>query len=133
MPSRPADPDELTIRQLTALRKAIQMAEADMAELCESPAPDLSQPQPPDGTESWYYLSFCDGKRPTGTRFLGAAYVQASSEWEAIVASHRLGINPVTRDEPCEVAFVRVTDEEMAEYVPEKDRERLLTREEAEG
>lgn len=43
---------------------------------------------------AWYWMSFCDPKRPEGTQFLGVAIVEAADEASAVLVSHQLGINP---------------------------------------
>lgn len=42
----------------------------------------------------WWYLSFADGKLPTGTQFLGAIVVRARGFLDAVRQTHRRGINP---------------------------------------
>ena len=75
----------------------------------------------------WYWLSFCDAKRPKGTQFLGAAIVAASGKIEAVRASHILGCNPGG-----EIALTEATSTgpEMAGVI-ERWAERLLTRDDA--
>jgi hypothetical protein len=43
---------------------------------------------------SFYWLSFCDVKRPKGSQFLGACCLRAESLEEALTRSHLMGINP---------------------------------------
>lgn len=75
----------------------------------------------------WWYLSFADPNRPTGTQFLGGLYIDAPSLPDALTKSHLLGLNPGG-----EVMFVEMPME-FFENVPEDMRLRLLSREELEG
>lgn len=89
----------------------------------------------------WYYLSFADE-----TGFKGGCYVEvlpnipipefaqgkgsiADDLARAITQAHRLGINPGGQVK----ALGPLPDEGMAEHVPMKMRNRLLSREEIEG
>jgi hypothetical protein len=67
-------------------------------------------------------LSFADPNRPKGTQFLGFAYVRADSFGDAVQATWRLGINPGGE----------VMGWEFPDTVPDRFRDRLLTRAEAE-
>ncbi len=44
--------------------------------------------------EGYWYLSFADPERETGTQYLGACIVRAHSYLEAVEVTHVLGINP---------------------------------------
>jgi hypothetical protein len=43
---------------------------------------------------TWWWLSFADGTRPKGSQFLGAVLVRAHGTTDAVLQSHRLGLNP---------------------------------------
>ena len=43
---------------------------------------------------SFWWLSFADAERPRGTQNLGCTIVAAETLTEALVVTHRLGINP---------------------------------------
>lgn len=43
---------------------------------------------------SWWWLSFVDGNRPAGQKFLGVCIVSARTFVEAVLITHSLGINP---------------------------------------
>ncbi len=80
-------------------------------------------------TMKWYWLSFCDPDRPTGSQFLGAAIVAASGEIEAVKVSHVLGCNPGG-----EVVMVEVPQcGEEANTVLKKWSDRLFTRDETDA
>ena len=69
---------------------------------------------------AWWWLSFCDANLPKGTQFLGACIVRAHGMTDAILQSHRLGLNPGG-----EVLTVQARDE----FVPaEKYLGRLLSK-----
>lgn len=102
----------------------------------------------------WFFISFCDTERPKGTRFTGGCYVQVPADpllWQgveltitecsgatptleqmlvgmAVARAHQLGINPGGEG----VLAGPFTQQDIDENVPEKDRERLLSREEIE-
>lgn len=44
--------------------------------------------------DTWWWLSFADGKRPVGQQFLGVVLVRAPEFTLAVMATHRLGVNP---------------------------------------
>lgn len=75
---------------------------------------------------TWWWLSFADGKRPRGDQFLGACLVQASDGIDAVRTTHRMGLNPGG-----EVLFLPVESAKV-DRVPERYRNRLLTRAECE-
>lgn len=43
---------------------------------------------------NWWWLSFCDGRRPAGSQFLGVAVVYALGMTHAVRMAHEKGINP---------------------------------------
>lgn len=53
-----------------------------------------------------YWLSFVDGDRPRGERFLGVAIVEALNEFVVIPAAWAAGVNPGG-----EVQFVQIPNE----------------------
>jgi hypothetical protein len=71
---------------------------------------------------TWFYLSFAgdDGWR-------GGAFVDGDTILEAVTMAGLLGINPGG-----EALVIEVPDGLMDAKVPERDRRRLLTREEVE-
>lgn len=80
-------------------------------------------------SDDWFYLSFADGELPTGSQFLGGAYINAPDLATAVTRAHQLGINPggeVQLHGP-------IPEAELAANVPEEDRERLLTAAEING
>lgn len=88
----------------------------------DSCTPDWLSLTPAD---EWWYLSFVDPDLPEGERWVGGCYVPATSVEEALTVSHVLGINPGG-----EVQGAGPLDREaLFEHVPEKDRRRLLKRE----
>lgn len=72
-----------------------------------------------------FWLSFCDPKAPADHQFLGGCVVEGEAMVEAVGEAKRLGINPGG-----EVMGVRCEDL-VASVIPEKWKNRLLTREEA--
>lgn len=69
------------------------------------------------------WLSFADGKRPTGQQFLGAIVIDAPSFAHAIKACWALGINPGG-----EVVQMPADPTKLAEKFPAELREKLLSR-----
>jgi hypothetical protein len=69
----------------------------------------------------WFYISFADT-----SGFLGGCYVQGEDMPNAIIAAHEAGIRPGGES----LGFGPFEDELIDKNVPEKDRERLLSREE---
>lgn len=43
---------------------------------------------------SYFWLSFCNPKKPKGTQFLGACIVEAISFIQAVKVAHIIGCNP---------------------------------------
>lgn len=43
---------------------------------------------------NWWWLSFCDAKKPAGSQFLSAALVPADTFADAITNAWVLGVNP---------------------------------------
>ena len=78
--------------------------------------------------ERWFFMSFADGSLPAGTQFLGGCFVQAGSLPAAITLSHALGINPGG-----EVRVMELPEDAVEDHVPERDRYRLLSRQEIEA
>lgn len=102
---------------------------------------------------SWFYISFADPHRPTGTQFLGGCFVQAVADPAteasamlfaakrrgdgttldddelamamALATATRLGLNPGG-----EAKIVGPVEPELMANVHESDRERLLSGEE---
>lgn len=73
----------------------------------------------------WWWLSFVDPDRPTGSQFLGVVIVQGMSVGGALVEANRLGINP---------GGLVLSIELRPDHVPPADyRNRLLTRAETES
>ena len=75
---------------------------------------------------TWFYLSFADPQKPSGEQFLGAAYVNADGEQIVDVMSRlsAIGINPGG-----EILIAGpIGEEEIDDYLPQENRERLLTR-----
>ena len=73
----------------------------------------------------WWWLSFCDERRPRGDRFLGVCIVQGDELADAIQEAWRLGCNP--GGEVLGFPILR------GEWQPKKKwRGRLLTRAQAE-
>lgn len=79
------------------------------------------------GDSGWWWLTFCDRQAPKGRQFLGACVVRAVDIVGAAKAAHALGINPGG-----EVRGISVPADRIGS-LPQGMRERLLTREEAEG
>ena len=73
--------------------------------------------------ERWFWLSFCDADRPTGTQFLGACIVRGRGIATAIREAHRQGCNPGG-----EVKVVEIPPER---YPKPPWVNRLLTKDEA--
>jgi hypothetical protein len=76
------------------------------------------------GPVGWYWLSFCDNKRPEGEQFLGAAMVRAHGVLTASHVAWALGCNPGG-----EMACVGPFDNDP----PEGFANRLLTRAEVDA
>lgn len=76
----------------------------------------------------WFYLSFADPDLPKGSQFLGACYVEADSEVQAVRTAHARGCNPGG-----EVLIGEVPTVYLEEHVLPEDRYRLLTRDELAG
>lgn len=47
-----------------------------------------------NGQKQWVWLSFCDTRLPPGSQFLGGCLVQGCGFFDAVMESHRLGLNP---------------------------------------
>ena len=71
-----------------------------------------------------FFLSFADGTRPSENQFLGAAFVYAASQIDAVREAHRLGCNPGGE--------VLMADVAAGVDVPPRLVGRLLSREEVE-
>ena len=71
------------------------------------------------GEPRWWWLSFADPHRARNDQFLGVAIVEAAGPITASLVAHDLGVNPGG-----EVAILPLKPE---------DRERLLSREEAQA
>lgn len=80
--------------------------------------------------QRWHYISFCDASLPTGSQFLGAAYVRGETVEAAITRSHLLGINPGGEAKVWGPFPTSHLDEAG---VSVEQRERLLSRAEVEG
>lgn len=80
----------------------------------------------PDAPMQMFWLSFCDGDRPAGTQFLGAAVVPGRDIGEAITNAHRLHINPGGE------VLGKLIDPERASLIDQAWLNRLLNREQCE-
>lgn len=58
----------------------------------------------------FYYLSFCDPAKPTGTQFLGATVVEAGDPSDMLTKTHLNGTNPGGEVEFLELDFETVDD-----------------------
>lgn len=80
---------------------------------------------------AWWWLSFCDGRRPTGEQSLGVVVLQAPEDGgdptRAIKISHLIGVNP----SDCEIAAMTLVPEPAQIPILWRYQNRLLTREEA--
>lgn len=77
---------------------------------------------------SYWWMSFCDPKRPKGDQFLGALIVQADSHQAMLSRSWYLGLNPGG-----EVVFFEIPKQYNERIPPDWIETRLLTREECEA
>jgi hypothetical protein len=78
-----------------------------------------------DPQHGLWWLSFVDTSRPEGDRFLGVCIVEAVGPVSAVGVAHARGCNPGGE--------VGITGPAPLELWPSDLRNRLLTREEAEG
>lgn len=69
----------------------------------------------------WYYMSFANNEE-----FLGALIIEADNEFDMMIKSHLSGHNPGG-----EIQFLTIP-EEAIDKLPDKYKDRLLTREEVE-
>lgn len=81
----------------------------------------------PSTKSGWWWLSFCDRSRPSGSQFIGVAIVEGTDLLDAIRAASHL-----SDDCGCNIG-VEVSGGELPDItpVPEADRNRLLSRDRA--
>jgi hypothetical protein len=72
-----------------------------------------------------WWLSFCDGDRPEGDRFLGVAIVRAPDMNQAVQEAWRLDVNPGG-----EVAAVGFSEEQARLHFPPDWTNRLISKDE---
>jgi len=74
----------------------------------------------------WWWLSFADGTKPTGSQWLGGAYVQGDDIVEATRIAHFLGINPGGEVQGAELPeSIQLPDEAINRLLSKTDMERL--------
>lgn len=74
--------------------------------------------------EPWWWLSFCDPKRPEGAQLLGVTIVEGKTFLGAVMRAHALGCNPGGEVEGRQIPFAVLL--KLDNY-----RDRLLSPEES--
>lgn len=115
--------DDLRVRKAAATtdgeraRLALEEGLLRLHGTAELAAQDQAQPG------GWWWLSFADGSLPAGEQFLGVAIVPGGGVMEAALNARLLGCNPGGQ-----VLGTQI----RGELVPEKYRNRLLSKQELE-